>query len=380
MAAADQRWALRLSFSSGRLLNPIRHKACVGDQSLVGSYFREPRTQLFEGLETLVMTLSPELAERYENLAINLEAATNVRNLSLRLPEQGDYKSLVHAMLRFSPETNETRWSRLRSLSLDSMPPAAEVLVDVVKSNAATLRHLYLRDCTLRLLHVKQSAQVPDLDLVSFQVDDFEDHHGCFPENTAFPFVNKHGIHDRSLDFLQIASKLRAHDNSIFAIEISRVDGHPAQIPGDMEYDTCTNTSSEDSVAHRLRTGPKWVWGRYYNDHDMPTIYYYQVPDSNRQGRQTSCWKFTSRDGRVAFGTDPLAWFDDWDTEAGDVEEPTPHCNKLRKFARRDIVVRDILGEASTAWETLRCLAPPEGAVQYDAEEGTEVEENWTLT
>lgn len=46
-------------------------------------------------------------------------------------------------------------------------------------------------------------------------------------------------------------------------------------------------------------------------------------------------WKFTRRDGLVTYSHDPYEWFDDWDLEAGDREEPTPFCSDPAEFSNR---------------------------------------------
>ena len=101
-------------------------------------------------------------------------------------------------------------------------------------------------------------------------------------------------------------------------------------------------------------------------------MYYYQVQESLPHRHLTKIWKFTSRDGEVYFGHDPLIQFDDWDPDPGDVEEPTPYCQELRDFYREGEdaeynmgSLAAYLGKGSINWELIRNQAPPEGAICY---------------
>ena len=92
-----------------------------------------------------------------------------------------------------------------------------------------------------------------------------------------------------------------------------------------------------------------------------------------------SIWRFTSRSGEKAYGRNPLVWFDEWDPEAGDQEEPTPFCQALLQFSRDGEEtgfapggLKTYLGEGSQAWELINSLEPPEGAFNYgDCEDPT---------
>ncbi|GAB1315229.1 hypothetical protein MFIFM68171_05439 [Madurella fahalii] len=105
-------------------------------------------------------------------------------------------------------------------------------------------------------------------------------------------------------------------------------------------------------------------------------IFCHQVPDTDPAGHPTQFWKFTSRDGEVSYGIDSLTWFEEWDTEAGDCEEPTPFCQALREFYSRPRTnhacrgwnmksAAKYLGEGSKSWEVLKCQEPPKGTFEY---------------
>jgi hypothetical protein len=150
---------------------------------------------------------------------------------------------------------------------------------------------------------------------------------------------------------------------------------------GDIEVQS--NVGSEDSMDsldHRVRTAPKWVWSRYFHgDYHWGCIFCHQVPDSDPKGHPTEIWIFTSRSGEKAYGRNPLVWFEEWDPEAGDQEEPTPFCEALLQFSRDGEEtgfapggLKTYLGEGSQAWELINSLEPPEGAFNYgDCEDPT---------
>jgi len=110
----------------------------------------------------------------------------------------------------------------------------------------------------------------------------------------------------------------------------------------DMDLDSESDTTSECSVDYRRRTAPRWVWTSFHDGSDSAKAQFlaFQVPATYLFGHRTELWRFTSRHGEVGYGDDPWAWFDDWDLEAGDKEEPLPYCDAFRDFAlgRRPII------------------------------------------
>lgn len=342
------------------------------DESLTGWFLHQPCPTAFKHIRTLDITLSRgAYHESYDNLATNLKAATNVRDLSLCQVNEGHNLFLERAMLQFSSETRETGWSRLNSLSLKSMRLGTESLADVVKSNASTLRHLHLSNCQLRVGQIKLLVEIPKLRLASFCVHDDGFTQAWVAEETVLSFLNQpyrdHFYHPFSNRISMFT------DDQVFATVLPATDDDYVDTPDDDVQSVCSDHSlnSEDNTGYHFRTGPKWIWGRYFNKSASGDIYCYQVPDSHPNGQETVWWKFTCRHGRVAFGVEPLDWFEDWDTELGDVEQPMPYCPQLRSFASQSRLtgMDEFLGARSTAWETLHSLTPPEGAILYNKAE-----------
>lgn len=100
-------------------------------------------------------------------------------------------------------------------------------------------------------------------------------------------------------------------------------------------------------------------------------IYCMQFPQSHPDGHPTKLWKFMPRDGEVADDITSWGWLEEWDPEVGDQEEPTPYCEELQRFDHRGAEgeydsLWFYLGQASPAWECLKNLKLPEGAMLYD--------------
>ncbi|CAG9977521.1 unnamed protein product [Clonostachys byssicola] len=124
------------------------------------------------------------------------------------------------------------------------------------------------------------------------------------------------------------------------------------------------NESNEtDPSESYLANAPRWVFDRYYHeDSDDGEVWVHQIGKENKpRGHETELWKFTNRDGEVAYGQCPLDWWEDWDPDDGDLAEPTPYCDYLFYFvAERQPVFM-------AGYKSAR---PPLGAIRYDEDEG----------
>lgn len=139
----------------------------------------------------------------------------------------------------------------------------------------------------------------------------------------------------------------------------------------DMDMEDAASVASIDSDVRRRQKAPRWAFGLYETD-----MWYWKEPhnvaDKTGQpaGWPTKLWYFKYRNGCVAYGDDPLEFFSDWDSEAGDVSEPTPYGTPLSGFRKEE---QDIL---VPGWETLEGSEPPEGALPYDARKDPTHSEN----
>ena len=99
-------------------------------------------------------------------------------------------------------------------------------------------------------------------------------------------------------------------------------DSYPAD---DILGDTVVNLGDHDA---NWGSGPFWMYGVFtvQNKHDPEgEMFMWQVPHGTPHALPTEIWKFTNRDGEVAYGWEPLEWFEDWDLAFGDRAEPTPY-------------------------------------------------------
>jgi len=80
----------------------------------------------------------------------------------------------------------------------------------------------------------------------------------------------------------------------------------------------------------------------------------------------------------VTYGRDPDEYYDDWDIEAGDAEEPTPFCLEPENSGESERclgITYDYLGKSQM--NRLKESKILEGAVMYDSRAYRKAEENW---
>ncbi|CAH0053727.1 unnamed protein product [Clonostachys solani] len=399
---------------------PVRR--LVWDDGLRGNgVFGTPEPEAFRYLDTLSISLakwaqfyqtSPMRDTAFNGVEACLQASSNVRHLTLGIEGETSRWALIdncdieESLLRYSPDIDRSQWTRLRSLNLISMNIGDKMLIAVVRESAATLCHLSLQECNMTLSRVKKLSKIPDLRLQSVRILSEYPRHQChlIPERKLLGYLNDQIIpegedvdmctfQDQKLDMIFddddefdlnlgiyykdnqslmfedecpefLATRL-VMTSTAFMIggssldddefdEFKKVDNR-----GQSDDDAVSVTESEDSVAERQRSGPKWFWGRYFDELSLRgEIYFIQVEDTHPQGWPTTIWKFTSREGLEYFGQDPLEGFEEWDAEKGDLEEPTPYG--------RDMELA--LSQPSEG--------PPEGAWLYDAFEAVMAQDN----
>ncbi|KAK0620731.1 hypothetical protein B0T14DRAFT_567463 [Immersiella caudata] len=328
----------------------------------------------------------------------------------------------------------------LRSLSLYHVRVSANTLLQLVRANASSLHHLRTENIPVSFRLMRSISRIQGLRLDSIQIiRDAEEVQGEGPRwghdyiddelstldeeefsNDESPhawsglLLRKELVSEASLlRFLRGAPIANDDDQRIHDSVNADVPVLISTLPKDkttIENDSASETESEGSVEYRRRTGPWWAWGRYFHLDDNGQVFAWQVPEESSDEHKTETWRFTSRDSEVAFGDDPLEYFEDWDPEAGDHEEPMPYCPALTKFATRGLDEEDIeayLGDSETFqlvqnlndideiiadhpreggdpnsleaycvegpglefWKTLKQVRPPRGAVRYDVAE-----------
>lgn len=362
------------------------------------SYVRQPPLSAFERLESLELCLTPEVCGvRMADMSWipQLEAACKravptLRHLKLCTEHGYPMHSLRPDWEELLPETEKMLLGRglaaapgcvLQSLSLIGVWCGTDNLLAVIRANASTLHHLHLENAAVKTDVVRQMAKIPGLHLSTMRV----------VEDEIWDFHRREGR--RRLPILYEPALLRylgdvgldegGSEEGCFDTRGDLVDGccrnkvrmlvetwspsffvtSSSPFVDDIDFESVTSSDrsedSLDSMDHRLRTAPKWAWAHYLHK-DSPSIYCYRVSDSDSEGHVTEYWKFTSRNGEVAYGKDPLDFFDDWDVDAGDMEEPTPFCDALDSFANCGPL------EGSQDWNNIKDMEPPEDAMKYD--------------
>ncbi|KAK0641391.1 hypothetical protein B0T16DRAFT_419763 [Cercophora newfieldiana] len=291
----------------------------------------------------------------------------------------------------------------LRSLELSSMSLSTSTQLQIIRANATSLRHLTLEDVPAHSKLIEGMAHTPGLRLQSIQLLlDREWFHGTSwfkdlldPDDE--PSSSDDGLlgkEDRSKPHRLILTErtLLRHLSGERAVQRNGVrlcdllsSGRPTivvtrdeginEIGGETEASSDdSETSSEDSVAYRQLTAPRWLWRRLDDASGGGRVVAFQLPEMTPDdiGHPTERWRFTSRNGEVGYGDDPLTWFEDWDLEAGDREEPLPYCKALHDFVRGHVQE-----DSETFDEDTGRILPTTALFEYDADEDRASSDIW---
>ena len=357
------------------------------------SYFRPLPATAFERLESVELCFTP-LTTKFQPAIATLRnlcsfAAPTLRHLKLceehgRISGRNPNRSaMMSSELARSPICN------LRSLSLVGTKCTTDDLFGIIQANANSLRHLYIENVIVHMKLIPRLAQLTGLKLKTMTVvDDVSECRAVVCGRALVRYVNGDqpcqdcGWHEEGYPDTGVCDpvlyewlKWSDPDDPRYQFVTCPLD---FDVRGQYDPDCGSDgesEASEDSVDRRQLTAPKWAWCRFIPaDKSLPSgVYCFQVPGSDRLGHRTECWKFTSRSGEIAHGEDPFDWFEDWDPDKGDLEEPTPYCAQLRLFhCRGEEFDEECFGrihssdETSTAWALMEEADPPAGAFYYD--------------
>lgn len=364
----------------------------------------------FKGLESLEIIMMEWMRRGFPGDALAgletalLNAAPSLRQFKLSMDV--DSTSVEHYSQAWTLGGTMLKWLgngqfALRSLSLSSMIPSPDLLPQLIKANATSLRHLCLDNIPVSSQQIRDMAQIQGLQLESIQIvrneevaygetsllgDVYDDTGDGVSEVGDEALINPEssGFGNGLLrtEFVTEAALLRylrgqapVNDDDRRVHDAVNPYNHVFISTHTRSEDDCgasERSSEDDSVEHRRRTAPRWAWGRYFHvpGHKIRgLVFAFPVPEGGTvRGHKTERWSFISRDGRVAYGDDPWEWFEDWDPDAGDREEPLPYCAALEEFANlkadaEGLSPEEFLGERSEA----RGLRPPEGAIRYNS-------------
>ena len=102
----------------------------------------------------------------------------------------------------------------------------------------------------------------------------------------------------------------------------------------DSVSDDESDTGSIDSQDARVAEAPRWKYGRFFSQQEIEAhlggIYCWPVPEGEPGGYPTWAWEF-SHNGDLAYGTEPLSFFEEWDSKV-DTATPLPDSAELEFF------------------------------------------------
>ncbi len=337
------------------------------------SYCRPLPPSAFERLRSLELCFAPSLlitdAHIHDLEAACIRAVPSLRHL--RLCMEHDHcdsiteveRMILGSGLALAPGCN------LRSLALVDVTCEADVWHSVIEANAHSLRHLYLDSMCVKTQSIRWMATLHNLQLDTLQIVDEcanEDCHSACRDSCSC----------RS----QISCDMFVHES--MKMEDVRLAQSRVVTKGHTYLDSDSNSdvdSDDSGGSSELSSGsaPTWAWVCARNTtRPWPAMVCIQVPRSHPQGHATQVWKFTTRSGEIAYGDEPLEWFEDWDPEEGDVAEPTPYCLALGEYCDGARVSEDwLVANLAQDSELLEDSELPEGAFQYDIDEDPTIDQ-----
>jgi len=245
-----------------------------------------------------------------------------------------------------------------------------DYLVAAIQANAGTLRHLHFESIRIRSTLIQHLIGLRSLKLKSFRILDEDAHIGSeVCESALVRYINGEGLSqegggsdaDEAPDMSRILRLLNDKHHIWSTTAVYFEDDEEPVYGSDVDED-----DARESIEYRRRNAPKWIYG-YSHSKTGGQVHCTPVSTIHPKGHPTKFWNFTHRDGSVQYGSDPFEWFSDWDVEAGDLEEPTPFCARLREFYRQPQgYIRSISD-------------PPEGAFIYNMVEDPTQDADWRL-
>ncbi|KXJ97654.1 hypothetical protein Micbo1qcDRAFT_211933 [Microdochium bolleyi] len=265
--------------------------------------------------------------------------------------------------------TKQVYWPHLKDLYLAHVQLPDE-LPFFLGRHSGTLKSLVLEDCDVESTHVRRMRHQRCLKLSSFRVRDSSTRPVvsgrelvAFVNNEMESFeirVNpstgdlyKRFVTEPSIFDHHICPAAAWHDSKLKprlydAESLQAIHGHiPAREIGSekrlvrRETDLYDESSDEDDdgsktdglleyCRYKERSGIVY-WDWCYHE----GTWYWWPAEADQAQTKTTNWKFTGRNEHVAYGNDPLVWFEDWDSDAGDLAEATPF-GKAFALARRN--------------------------------------------
>ncbi|KAL7628624.1 hypothetical protein AAE478_000139 [Parahypoxylon ruwenzoriense] len=328
----------------------------------------------FSALASIDLCIGHYNEESIDALVPCLSAATTLKNLSLCFERSFERSRFVrnHRQKLMQRIFSECYWPRLTRLELVGVPLKRDEFGRFCRKHSGGLRCLMLTWCEVTIRDLTNLRGSPNLQLESITIKSDDDSGtDLTSEATVLAFINMTSSHITTADGVPFHNHTsRAQIRTVGCIYDcrawstashfdSKLEGYkqaygecdPFKTPEDEDEDSSGDEDGGSENFRKSQAKTYWDWGKFGRFDDT---YYWETKD--RFAHETTCWKFTNRDGVVAFGAEPLEYFSDWDADAGDVATPTPYCRELHEYST----------ERSKVWFANAPTDPPPGAEIYD--------------
>ncbi|KAL2275337.1 hypothetical protein FJTKL_02133 [Diaporthe vaccinii] len=256
-------------------------------------------------------------------------------------------------------------WQDLRYLHLRQVPISQEDLILFIERHKASLRTIILENYSIPFRTIEDMRNITELQLDKLQISLDAECTGLFTSPRLLrDYVNKAICLPRHVDMdtntvthtmvwpLQEdfktglnpnLARVWVDDNIWFlddrqdiTIEVQSEENDNTRDEAETYHSSGLAVSLRDShgcLLDRMRN-PWWKMARLSLEPDAP-VFYWKVPPGEIGGKPTAVWNFKHRSGAVALGTEPLAYFGDWNEAAGDRALPTPHSAEFDNFVQK---------------------------------------------
>ncbi|KAI6083885.1 hypothetical protein F4821DRAFT_280520 [Hypoxylon rubiginosum] len=318
--------------------NPLKIKSLhLATEITDGLYLNEARLNAFSSLTSIDLRISNISEGDLDYFSMCLLEAKELKDLSLcfERTDPGTGEQFLDNILLF-----ET-WSHLTSLQLGGTRFSSERLGRFCRRHEQ-LRHLSFVMCCVTFEDLLQLTGL-QLDSITIRSDD-DEYSRFISQERILAFVNGESfdtIADSEEGFAnyQITDEIRTevsiydhHNCGTAAYFDSKLEQfNEAYSSFDlMEIDL---DSEEDDMEFKdSQEKTYWAWGKRGDG-----TCYWRVDKAELADAETTFWKFTKWNGFAeAYGEDPLDYFSEWDSDAGDVATPTPYCMELHEFSFTD--------------------------------------------
>ncbi|KAH8745105.1 hypothetical protein F5883DRAFT_588042, partial [Diaporthe sp. PMI_573] len=243
--------------------------------------------------------------------------------------------------LLFGGQDGLTTWPHLHFLLLNNLPIKQNDLINLIRCHAVSLRGVILEnyDISFKLLEAMHDMHALRLESLQISCDHDAEKGGRTTEELLLRYINNAANKWAMPGDVRWSNTITTHDikwpfqhdieRGRHALELE--DANDGENISEYYTSSSDDADSVDSHSQRLKTAPWWKWARFSLSPTAP-VYYWRCRQGNAAGRRTTIWRFRHRSGVTAWGREPLAHFEDWDSYKGDAAYPEPSCRAFWDF------------------------------------------------